>query len=317
MEKQGRTPVPKSQESISQENVVPALATNHNPNEFTNTGRGYKFSFRGDTTKPFSIGIKDIDESIMFYFNNVIQPSVIQNGKRIAVPVMYGSPERWKSVQADGIIRDRAGKIMAPMIMFKRNTIQKDRSFANKLDANNPQNFGVFEKKYSKSNFYDRFSILNNRIPDKTYYAVIVPDYVTITYSCMIYTYYVEQMNKLVEAINYASDAYWGDPKRFKFAAYINQFSTSTQLTLGAERAVRSEFDITLKGHIIPDTIQKDLLAVQKFSDKSKLIFDVEVINDDYVNEGILSNDRLDQSEEGGLINSYTTLKKNATRNIT
>ena len=133
----------------------------------------------------------------------------------------------------------------------------------------------------------------------------------------MIYTYYVEQMNKLVEAINYASDAYWGDPKRFKFAAYINQFSTSTQLTLGAERAVRSEFDITLKGHIIPDTIQKDLLAVQKFSDKSKLIFDVEVINDDYVNEGILSNDRLDQSEEGGLINSYTTLKKNATRNIT
>jgi hypothetical protein len=32
------------------------------------------------TTKPFTVGLKDIDESIMYYFDNVIKPSVIQNG---------------------------------------------------------------------------------------------------------------------------------------------------------------------------------------------------------------------------------------------
>ena len=56
--------------------------------------RGDKVSLRGDKVKPFSIGIKDIDESIMYYFKNVIKPFVVQNGQRIEVPVMYGAPER-------------------------------------------------------------------------------------------------------------------------------------------------------------------------------------------------------------------------------
>ena len=298
MAERGRKPVPKSQREISQEDIVPYSDQRNNPNELSSTGRGYNFSFRGDTVKPFTIGIQDIDESIMFYFKNVIKPSVMQNGKRIAVPIMYGSPERWKSVQADGIIRDRAGKIMSPMIMFKRNQIVKNRSITNKLDANFPQNFGVFKKKYSPTNFYDNFSVLNNRIPDQIYYAVIVPDYVTITYSCMISTYYVEQLNKIIEAVNYASDSYWGDPRRFKFATYIDSFSTTTELSVGTERVVRAEFDMTLQGYIIPDTIQKDLASIKKFSDKSKIIFDVEVIDNLNVFDGIVDSDRIDSTQD-------------------
>lgn len=299
MAKTGRTPVPKSQKEISQENISPYMASAGNPNELTSTGRGYKFSFRGDTVKPFSIGIKDIDESIMYYFDNVIQPSVMQNGERRNVPIIYGAPERWKSVQADGYYRDRAGKIMAPLIMFKRNTISKNRKIANKLDANSPQNFGVFEKRYDKHNFYDHFTVLNNRIPQKTYYAIIMPDYVTIQYSCIIYTYYVEQMNKIIESINYASDSYWGDPAKFKFITQIDSFNTVTELNVGSERVVRTNFDMTLHGHIIPDTIQKDLLAVKKFSDKSKIIFDVEVVEDLNIFDGKIDGDRISSTETG------------------
>jgi hypothetical protein len=79
-----------------------------------------KCHLKDDTTKPFSIGIKDIDESIMYYFDNVIRPYVIQNGERIAVPIIYGSPERWKSIQKDAYYRDKKGAIMMPIIMFKR-----------------------------------------------------------------------------------------------------------------------------------------------------------------------------------------------------
>ena len=53
-------------------------------------------------------------------------------------------------------------------------------------------------------------SLLNNRKPQRKIHAVVIPDYVTISYKCIIMTYYVEQMNKIVEAINYASEAYWG-----------------------------------------------------------------------------------------------------------
>ena len=62
------------------------------------------------------------------------------------------------------------------------NTLYLAELNTNKLDANNPNNLHVFEKKYSQKNTYDNFNILNNRIPKKQFYAVVVPDYVTITY---------------------------------------------------------------------------------------------------------------------------------------
>ena len=55
-----------------------------------------------DTTKDVSIGLLDHDEAIAYYFDKVIEPSIVKNGQRVTVPLVYGSPERWKSVQRDG-----------------------------------------------------------------------------------------------------------------------------------------------------------------------------------------------------------------------
>ena len=33
----------------------------------------------------------------MYYFQNVIQPSVISEWRKNSSPIIYGSPERWKS----------------------------------------------------------------------------------------------------------------------------------------------------------------------------------------------------------------------------
>ena len=49
-------------------------------------------SRKGDSYKEFTVGIQDIDEALMYYFNNVIRPTVYQNGERIAVPIVYGAP---------------------------------------------------------------------------------------------------------------------------------------------------------------------------------------------------------------------------------
>jgi hypothetical protein len=86
----------------------------------------------------------------------------------------------------------------------------------------------------------------------------------------------MDQLNKIVEAINYASDSYWGDPERFKFKATIDGFQNALSLAEGSERAVRSNFTINMYGYIIPDTIQKDLNAIKKYNDKSKVIFALE-----------------------------------------
>lgn len=272
MAKDSRTPIPKSQRELSIEQHSAFDSEVGNPNYSNNINRGNQISFNGDSTKPFSIGIQDIDESLLYYFQNVIKPFVIQNDQRIPVPIIYGSPEKWKSFQKDGYYRDAQGKIMMPIIMFKRDNIEKVRSITNKLDANNPHNVSIHRKKYSPKNSYDNFNVLNGIVPERVNYAVVVPDYITLTYSCAVNTYYMDQLNKIVEAIEYASDSYWGDPSKFQFRAMIDSFATKAELAEKDERLVSSTFNIKLNGYIIPDVIQKDMTALKKIPDVVKVI---------------------------------------------
>jgi hypothetical protein len=239
--------------------------------------RGTDYSSKGDTVKNVAVGLEDIDNAIMYYFNNVIKPNVIQNGQQLTVPVIYGSPERWKSVQADGFYRDNSGRLMVPLIMFKRETVEKDRTLGNKLDGNKAHLYQVVGSKYNARNAYDVFDILNNRVPSKQYYVTAVPDYVNVTYNCIIFTDFVEQNNKLVEAVEYASDSYWGDPARWKFKASIDSFATTTLLEEGTDRAAKSTFNIKVDGYIIPNTVNKDMATARsKFYTTAQVIFDYE-----------------------------------------
>jgi len=287
MAEHGKIPRPKTQREILLSN--PVQDTYKNPENGETTGnpnrafpdrnnRGNQVSFRDDKTKPFSLGLKENDEALFFYLENVIKPTVMQNGVVQKVPVYYGSPERWAQVQKQGYYRDLKGKIMMPVITFKRNNIEKVRSIANKLDANYPNNVQLFEKQYSAKNEYDNFNILNNRIPKKESYAVVVPDYVNLTYDFIISTYYVEQMNKIVEAMNYASDSYWGNPERFKFRARIDSYATSVEIENAGNRIVKTQFSLKLHGYLIPDTIQKELSSVKKQSNGTQIIFDMETV---------------------------------------
>jgi hypothetical protein len=279
-----KRPTPKTQREIfvsQQEPYVPpdgapGFSPTGNPNDADQSNRSNQISFRNDPTKPYSIGIQDIDEAVMYYIQNSIQPFVIQNGQRLPVPLIYGSPEKWKSYQKDGYYRDLNGRIMAPMMMFKRNTIDKIRSINNKLDANNPHNIAVIGQRYSKKNEYSKFNVLNGIKPAKTYYTTVVPDHISVTYDCVLFTYYNDQLAKLIEMMEYASDSYWGNPERFQFKVNINSFSTVSELSDNAERVVRATFTLNLFGYIIPDIPQRDLNAARKFSETTKVSFGLE-----------------------------------------
>lgn len=283
----------KTQAEVRRETIQPLDMTRVPSVDDKRTKRAENRRIEESDPKTLSIGLKDIDEAIFYYFNNVIRPSVVQNGTKINVPLIYGSQERWAAVQRDGYYRSKEGKIMTPLIMIKRDSIEKNRTLGNKLDANNPNNVQVFEKKFSKKNVYDRFSVLTNRVPLKEYYAVVIPDYVNITYSCIIFTDYVEQMNKIVESINYASDSYWGDPEKFKFRAMIDNYTTAVELTKGTDRAVKTNFTINLLGHIIPDTINTQSLSNRKLFSKSRVTFSLETVsNTDVLNSRSITPER-------------------------
>ena len=149
-----KTPRPKTQREILLSNPVQDTyknpetgETTGNPNRaFPEKNRATQVSFRDATTKPFELGLKENDEAIFYYLENVIKPTVMQNGVVQKVPIYYGSPERWAQVQKQGYLRDNKGKIMLPVITFKRNNVEKIRNIANKLDANFPNNVKLFQK---------------------------------------------------------------------------------------------------------------------------------------------------------------------------
>ena len=257
-------PTPYTKQQFLSKLVIPKDPTYGNPNQIETElkpgepelNRAYQTSLKGDTSKTISIGLQDIDETISYYFSNVIKPTALQNNRQIQVPIIYGSPEKWKAVQADGYYRDDLGKIMVPLIMFQRETITKDRSLGNKLDGNKTKNFQYFEKPYSSRNYYDNFSVLRDQKRQKEFILGIIPDYLIITYKCIIFTDFIEdQMNPLIEAFEFASDSYWGDPERFLFRAKIDNFPTITSVSGNGDRANKSEFTITVNAYIIPSGI--------------------------------------------------------------
>lgn len=220
--------------------------------------RGNQVSRRDDNAEDYRVGIHDIDSAILYYFTDVIRPLVTINGTQISVPVLYATPEKWQAVQKEGFYRDRDGKRQLPVILFKRDSLEKNRNITSKIDANSPHNFYVTGQTYTSRNQYDRFDLLHNRIPQKAYVATVVPDYVKITYSCIILTDLISQMNPLIEAINFASDSYWGPKDRFKFQAFVSSFKTDISNGQEEDRTIKTTFGITLNGYIIPESVNSN-----------------------------------------------------------
>ena len=279
-----RRPIPASGYDRLRENLTSGFAEDFpvinfpNPDNRPNINRGRITSRKDDNVKDISIGLQDHDEAIMYYFNKIIKPSVIVNGNRTPVPIIYGAPERWKSVQKDGYFRDKEGKLQVPLIMFKRDSVEKRRDLGNKIDGNNPQLYYTFQEKYTKRNQYDNFSVLQNRMPQRELHVVVVPDFIKLSYTCIIWCDYIAQMNKLVEMINYSSDSYWGDPEKFKFNARIDTYSNTTEISQGDNRIVKTNFGLTLQGYLVPDSINKELTKKpQKFFSKSTVVFNGEL----------------------------------------
>ena len=223
-----------------------------------------------DDVKNLSVGIMDMDSAIMYYFNEVIKPEVEVNKEKVKVPCIYASPERWIAISKQGFLRDKKKQIIVPLIAFKRTGMSRnDNMPIDKLDANDPKIFYTFQKKYSQQNRFDKFSVQKNLEPNREYYNVAMPDYMNLTYEFTIWTSYIEQMNKIVEKINYSDGAYWGEPGKMKFKSSIESFSDASQID--GEKLIQTTFSVNLYGYILPETFDGKT-TTQKYLTPKKLI---------------------------------------------
>jgi len=243
--------------------------------------RGYQYSrSKKDKVKNITVTLKDIDSAVIYYLENVIRPSVEDNGENVKVPIVYGSMERWKSIKRDGFLRDKKGKTITPLIMFKRNTIDVNKNMPiDKLDANNPHMFYTFEKKFSKNNIYDRLDAQIGVISQRQYYNVSMPDYVTLNYSFTIWTSYIKQMNGIIEKLNYSDGAYWGNPDKMRFRSIIDSFEDATEIG-DTERLVRTNFNLTIMGYLLSEKDNDNKPTTNKFVTPQKVTFGESVVDE-------------------------------------
>jgi len=298
-----RKPIPKNQSQITQEAIgnayITSIGTPIGDDSFSRrSNRALQTSRKNDKVKDINVGLQDIDSAIKYYFENIIKPTISQDGQLHAVPVMYASPERWQSVQAEGYYRDSNGKLSIPLIMYKRTNVEKNRSLGNKIDGNNVSLFQVFETRYNAKNQYDNFSVLTNRIPSKQYYMSVVPDYVTVTYDVVVFTNYVEQNNKIIEAIEYASDSYWGDANRWHFRTMLDNLATTTTINTGEDRFAQTTISLRVYGYLIPDSVNTALSKQSIAYSTSQVIFGMEVVGD--VNENFNAASQIAASQAAG-----------------
>ena len=243
-----------------------------------NLNRARQYKRDTDNVKDVSISLMDLDSAIMYYFTEVIKPTVVDNGETVKVPTMYASPERWFAVQKTGYMRDKKRQLILPAIAFRRTGMTKDETIPlDTMDPEEPKLHWQFERKYTNANRYDNFSVQQGLIPQREFYNVAVPDFMVLNYDFMIWTHYIEQMNKIVERINWSEGSYWGEPGRMKFRTSIDSYTDSTEVS-ERERIVRTEFSVTLKGYLIPEAFNE--LAgphtMQKFLTPKTLVVKTE-----------------------------------------
>lgn len=228
--------------------------------------------------KPISLGLMTADSAIMYYLVNVIKPEVENGETKMSVPIIYANPERWKSIQKGSFVRDSKGKAQIPVIAYKRTNVEK-HMISSKVDVNNPivQSYAT---QFNSRNRYDNFSRLTGQKPVVKFHNIVVPDYVKLTYECIIMTDYIEQMNPIIEDINYAAGQYWGDDTA-KFLAKISSYSVDLSAEQGEDRAVKSSFTVEMNGYIIPQNTQKAMSNYQPVSySPRQVIFNTRVVDD-------------------------------------
>jgi len=229
-----------------------------------------QISRRTDDVKNISVGIYDIDLAFKDFLERDVKPIIKEDGKFIPVPVIYSSPENWVSAQKDGYIRDKLGKIITPLITFKRNSLDINTDLAKLKVLTDDDTSRTFVRKYTQENKYDAFSQLIDQRPVPERYIVDTPDYVDISYDVIIWCDFTEDLNKLVEQIIYFQGQCFG--QRYKFEIRGNSYSFETTNGVGEERIVRSNVTLTAKAYLIPEH-KGQTINTQKAFGFSKVVY--------------------------------------------
>jgi len=235
-----------------------------------------------DFSKGFSISLRDIDESIIAHIKDIMKPTIRESGEVINVPVLYGNEERWKSVRKNGALRDKNGTIILPIMIIRRTDIAMNDEMPLSFDHDVKNEFIHITraKQWSKTNRYDRFAVQSGKRPVYETFATGMPDFVICTYSVILLTNYMDQMNGLNDLWVQHSGTYFGNSTNYKFLTTVEGgISDASEMAADGERLIRNELSLTVKGYMLPEFTESvfgKLAELNKHLSPSRVVFETE-----------------------------------------
>ena len=222
-----------------------------------------------DNFKNYKVGLLEVDTTIFEHLRDHIKPTVVENGEKFVVPVMMADPERWNAIQQNGFMRDQNGKILRPVISLKRTST----SNRDPLSSNRYLTYQI-EQKYSIKNRYDRFNLLNKHLepPVKEIYNIIMPDKITVLYEVVVWTNKIQQMNEIIEKVNFATHDYWGIKEGYKFRTEVSDYSHQTELNADQDRIIKTTFTLTVFAKLLPEFFEDGTPTTQRRLNPRKLV---------------------------------------------
>jgi len=213
-----------------------------------------------DAGEGWAIGLKDIDTAIMGHVRNIMKPVVRESNEIIKVPVMYGNEERWKSIRNRGVLRDKNGIIILPVMVIKRTSLSMNPDMPVSFDNDVRGEFikVIRASNWSKNNRYDRFSVLTGQRPVQESIITGQPDFVVCNYNIVMMTAYMEQMNDLNAIWIEHLETYFGDQTSYRFLSSMpGDISNEVEMESDGERLIKNTFDMTIKAYMIPEFTDK------------------------------------------------------------
>ena len=229
-----------------------------------------------DPKKNFTVTLLDVDTALINYLQNIINPTVVDGGENVKVPIIYGNPEKWYAAKAQGGLRDQQGKLQIPLIMVKRSSFAKDDGYRT---FNRYLSYPVITK-FNEKNKYDKFSLLNKTVaPTNQIFAVTMPDHIKVEYEFIVWTEYVEQNNAILEKINFAEGDYWGDKQRFNFRVTIDNYTNTIESSGEKDRMVRSTFTLSTRAYLLPESLEDRKQTVQRLLTPKQVKLTAEIVS--------------------------------------
>jgi len=246
--------------------------TNENAGYESNVNRESQTSIRSEKGNPkvvikkpggqnagkgFSIGLKEIDTAVIRHIRNIMKPKVKEQNEIISVPVLYGNEERWKSIKTRGVLRDKNGVLLLPIIVIKRTSVGFDDAMPMSFDNDvQGKHISVVRSSsgWSKNNRYDRFSVLTGQKPVQEFVKTGMPDFVTCNYSIVMMTSFIEQMNDLNSLWMEHLETYFGDQTSYRFLSALDgDITNEIEMESQGERMIKNDFSMSIKGYMIPE----------------------------------------------------------------